>query len=161
MTQCNIVLFEPEIPANTGNIARTCVGFNMRLHLIKPYGFDINEKTVKRAGLDYWKFLDLKEYDNFDEFLKLNKNASIFPITKFGNNLINEIGFNNRKNVYFLFGKETKGLPKEILEKYKDNSILIPIINIRSLNLSNVVAIIANNFQMENNYKGLDRIINR
>lgn len=155
-SKCHIVLFQPEIPSNTGNIARTCVGFDLTLHLIKPYGFNLNEKNVRRAGLDYWKFLKLKEYDDFSDFLEKNLKAKIFIITKFGDKFLNEVSFPIDVDTYFLFGQETKGLPKEIMELYKNNAIRIPMINIRSFNLSNVVAMVANHYQMTTNYLGLN-----
>lgn len=152
----NIVLFEPEIPQNVGNISRTCVGMNCKLHLIKPYGFIMDDKKLKRAGLDYWDNLDLSEYESIDDFFTKNKNIeNIFIISRHGKKTLKNIDFKN-KDVFVIFGKESSGLPKEIMEKYINSSIRIPTINVRSLNLSNCVAIIAHNYSMQNDYDGLD-----
>lgn len=137
----NIVLFEPEIPYNTGNIGRSCVLTNSKLHLIKPLGFSIDEKQVKRAGLDYWKYVDLTIWENFEEFEKANPKGNFhFATTKCENNY-SEVTY--EKDDFIIFGPESRGLPKEILEKYKDRCITIPMIPMgRSLNLSNSAAII-------------------
>lgn len=157
----NIVLYEPEIPQNVGNISRTCVGMNCVLHLIKPYGFIIDDKKLRRAGINYWNYLKLFEYNSFEEFLKknnLDKNGNdnnIFIITRHGRKTLKNINF-KLENVYIIFGKESSGLPEKIMRKYINNSIRIPTINVRSLNLSNCVAIISHNYSMQNDYKGLD-----
>ncbi len=158
----NIVLFEPEIPANTGNIARTCVAFNCKLHLIRPYGFTLNDKTLKRAGIDYWKDLKYFEYDCFDDFLNKNKNFenNFYIITRHGKNNPDTIKINNDLNkseTFFIFGKESSGLPETIMNKYLSNSIRIPSINVRSMNLSNCVAIIAYHYSILNDFDSLDR----
>ena len=139
----NIVLYQPEIPQNTGNIARTCVVTGAHLHLIKPYGFVINDRTIKRAGLDYWEYLNIHEYDDFDDFLKKNHDACIYPVTTQANRFYTEMTYSN--DDYFLFGRETSGLPSFIHKTYKENRIRIPMQNeeyARCLNLSNSVAII-------------------
>lgn len=159
----NIVLFEPEIPENTGNIGRNCVGFNAKLHLIKPYGFILNDKSVKRAGLDYWKYLQYQEYDDWYEFESKNlvnkKNIKFYLLTKYGKNSVLDINLmdnNNLTDVYLIFGKESKGIDKKILDKYFDKTFYIPMNqNIRSFNLSNCVAIVSNEYHRQNNYKNV------
>lgn len=155
----NIVLFEPEIPENTGNISRNCVGFNAKLHMIKPYGFILNEKSVKRAGLDYWKKLKLFEYDSWDSFEKnnINEHSKIFLSSKRGN--INSINLNLKisninEEIFLVFGKESTGISKQILEKYKNNTFFIPMNeNVRSFNLSNCVSILSYEFHRQNEFK--------
>jgi len=137
----NIVLLEPEIPQNTGNIARTCVATGVKLHLIEPLGFFIDEKSVKRAGLDYWKHLDVTTYINFDAFLEANPDAKLFMATTKAKQTYSEVSYT--ENCFIMFGKESAGIPEEILVNYSNTSIRIPMIGaIRSLNLSNSVAII-------------------
>lgn len=155
----NIVLFQPEIPENTGNIARNCVGFNATLHLIRPYGFILNEKKVRRAGLDYWDNLKLVQYDDwkdFEEKTKIDKD-NIFLITKFASKELSEINeskLNIDKDIYFVFGRETKGLPEEITNKYFDQRIKINMNNnVRSFNLSNCVSIVSYNYHRITNFK--------
>ncbi|MCI6610456.1 MAG: tRNA (cytidine(34)-2'-O)-methyltransferase [Ezakiella sp.] len=138
----NIVFFEPEIPYNTGAIARTCALTNTRLHLIKPLGFDINEKAVKRAGLDYWPLVDLNVYENFEEFLEINPKITLYCATTKGQKLYCDVQFKDED--FIMFGRETAGLPKEIMKKYHDYLITIPMIPElkRSLNLANSANII-------------------
>ena len=137
----NIVLHEPEMPANTGNIGRTCVAAGARLHLIEPLGFNINEKMLKRAGLDYWDKLDVIIYDNFEDFMKKNPEAKIYMATTKAPHTYTEVSY--EPNCYIMFGKESAGIPEEILVEHQDTSIRIPMIgDIRSLNLSNSVAIV-------------------
>lgn len=137
----NIVLVEPEIPQNTGNIARTCAATGMRLHIVEPIGFDISEKAVRRAGLDYWKYLDLTVYKNYTEFLEKNSGDFYFCTTK-GKHIYSDADLTS-DNLYLIFGKETKGLDEHLLKDNYDKCIRIPMINdARSLNLSNSVAII-------------------
>ncbi len=138
----NIVLFEPEIPQNTGNIARTCVLTSSKLHLIKPLGFDISEKNVKRAGLDYWKDLNLEVHDNYYDFKKKYGCNNIYIATTHGKKYYHEVKY--KKDDFILFGRESSGLPDYIREENIDNSIRIPIISTstRSLNLANSVSII-------------------
>lgn len=137
----NIVLHEPEIPANTGNIGRTCVATGARLHLIEPMGFRINEKEVRRAGLDYWDKLDVTIYDSYSDFLEKNPNAKIFMATTKAKHKYTDVTF--EEDCYIMFGKESAGIPEEILIKHPDTSIRIPMIGeVRSLNLSNSVAIV-------------------
>ncbi|AQR97547.1 tRNA (cytidine(34)-2'-O)-methyltransferase [Clostridium saccharoperbutylacetonicum] len=137
----NIVLYQPEIPQNTGNIARTCVLTNSKLHLIKPLGFEINEKQVKRAGLDYWKDLDLEIHESYDEFMKKYGDKKIYLSTTHAEAHFDEICF--QEGDFIMFGRETCGVPEEV---HKENiGFRIPMIksSTRSLNLSNTVAIVA------------------
>ena len=137
----HIALFSPEIPANTGNIGRICVGCSSRLHLIKPFRFLINDKYLKRAGLDYWQDLDLVYHDNLDDFLANFDDANIYFCSTKGKQNYSEINY-QRQDV-FLFGPETKGLPDWLLEKYREKTIRIPMSDkIRSINLANSVAVI-------------------
>lgn len=137
----NIVLLEPEIPQNAGNIARTCAVTGSVLHLIKPLGFSVDDKHLKRAGLDYWHYLDIRYYDDFEDFLKKNNNPKIFMATTKSKKLYTEVSYD--KDSFIMFGKESAGIPEEILLNYKDTSIRIPMFgDTRSLNLSNSVAII-------------------
>lgn len=137
----NIVLLEPEIPANTGNIGRTCVATGSRLHLIKPLGFSLDEKELKRAGLDYWKNLDVTVYENFSDFLEKNPGAVPFMATTKAKKIYTEVSYPD--NGYIMFGKESAGIPEEILVEYEETSVRIPMNeDIRSLNLSNSVAIV-------------------
>lgn len=137
----NIVLFEPEIPANTGNIGRTCVATGTRLHLIEPLGFALSDRMVKRAGMDYWEQLDVTRYKSFEDFLERNPNAKIYMATTKGHKVYSEASF--EKDAYIMFGPESRGIPEEILVDYEDTCIRIPMSDkIRSLNLSNSVAIV-------------------
>lgn len=137
----NIVLFQPEIPANTGNIGRTCVATNTRLHLIEPLGFRLNEKEVKRAGMDYWEHLDVTRYINYEDFLAKNPGAKIWMATTKAKHVYTEVEFG--PNDYIMFGKESAGIPEEILVENEETCIRIPMLpKIRSLNLSNSVSIV-------------------
>lgn len=142
----NIVLVEPEIPSNTGNISRTCSVTGAALHLVHPLGFDISEKQVKRAGLDYWSELELYEYDSFDEVRKKYPGGSFFYCSTKAKKTYSEADYKNDANdeIFLVFGKETKGLPEDLLKENYESCIRIPMReNMRSLNLSNSVAIIA------------------
>lgn len=137
----NIVLFQPEIPANTGNIGRTCVATNTRLHLIEPLGFRLNEKELKRAGMDYWEHLDVTTYINYEEFLEKNPNAKIWMATTKAKHVYTDVSFG--PDDYIMFGKESAGIPEEILVENEETCIRIPMLEkIRSLNLSNSVSIV-------------------
>ena len=152
----NIVLFEPEIPANTGNIGRTCVATGTRLHLIEPLGFRLDEKEIKRAGLDYWSELDVTVYPNFGDFLEKNPDAKIYMATTKALNVYTEVSY--EPNAYIMFGKESAGIPEEILLHNKENAIRIPMIGeIRSLNLSNSVSIVLYEALRQNNFEGMKR----
>ena len=159
----HIVLVEPEIPQNTGNIARTCAIIGAKLHLVKPLGFEISDKYLKRAGLDYWDKLDMEIHESFDEFLrKYNpENSNMFFVTTKGTNCYTDVDYNKFDEVFMLFGKETKGLPESILKKYLGNTVRIPMReNFRSLNLSNSVAIVAYEMLRQNEFKNLQETSN-
>ena len=157
----HIVLVEPEIPQNTGNIARTCAAIGAKLHLVYPLGFNISEKQVKRAGLDYWNKLEIEEHINYKEFLnkyKPEENNMFFVTTK-GKHVYSDVNYSDMEDVYILFGKETKGLPEDILKTHLDQTIRIPMREtIRSLNLSNSVAIVAYEIFKQQNFGGLEKI---
>lgn len=137
----NIVLLEPEIPANTGNIGRTCVASGARLHLIEPMGFRITQKEVKRAGLDYWDKLDVTVYDSYEDFVRKNPDAKIYMATTKAKHIYTEVLY--EQDCYIMFGKESAGIPENILVEHPENCIRIPMIgDIRSLNLGNSVAIV-------------------
>ncbi len=139
MSKINIVMVEPEIPQNTGNVARTCAATGARLHLVGPMGFKIDDKKLKRAGLDYWQYLDITYYENLDEFFGKNQGDFFFFTTK-ARQTHSDVEYPD--NCYLIFGKETKGLPEELLLKNPDSCVRIPMANdIRSLNLSNSAAI--------------------
>ena len=141
MAKLNIVLFEPEIPANTGNIGRTCVATGTRLHLIEPLGFSLSEKALKRAGMDYWPHLDVTTYLDFDDFLAKNPGAKIYMATTKARQVYTDVHY--EPDCYIMFGKESAGIPEEILKEHPDTAVRIPMLDeIRSLNLSNSVAII-------------------
>lgn len=147
----NIVLHEPEIPANTGNIGRTCVAAGAKLHLIEPLGFRIDEKAVKRAGLDYWDKLDVTVYDDYNDFLKRNPGAKIYMATTKAHHTYADVHY--EPDCFIMFGKESAGIPEEILIDNPDTCIRIPMINdIRSLNLSNSVAIVLYEALRQNNF---------
>ena len=147
----NIVLFEPEIPANTGNIGRTCVATGTRLHLIEPLGFRLNEKSIKRAGMDYWEHLDVTRYMNFEEFLEKNPGAKIYMATTKGQHVYSDVNY--EPDCYIMFGKESAGIPEEILVQHPENCIRIPMLSeIRSLNLSNSVAVVLYEALRQNNF---------
>ena len=150
----NIVLHEPEIPANTGNIGRTCVATGVRLHLIEPLGFKLTEKALKRAGMDYWKDLDVTTYIDFDDFLSRNPGAKIYMATTKAQKMYTEVAY--EPDCYIMFGKESAGIPEEILVKYQENCVRIPMIgDIRSLNLGNSVAVILYEALRQNGFEGM------
>jgi len=154
----NIVLVEPEIPQNTGNIARTCAATGGKLHLVKPLGFEITDKYLKRAGLDYWDKLEIEEHNNFEEFLNKyspETNSMFFVSTK-ATHCYSDIDYTKYDEVFLLFGKETKGLPENILKKYINQTIRIPMKEgIRSLNLSNSVSIVIYEVLRQNSFSQL------
>ena len=150
----NIVLVEPEIPQNTGNIARTCAATGSRLHLVRPLGFEIDDKKLKRAGLDYWHLLDITFYDAIDDFFSKNSGNFYFASTK---SLHRHSDVQFKDGDYILFGKETKGLDEKLLKDNKDKCIRIPMIeDARSLNLSNSVAVVIYEALRQNNYFDLE-----
>ena len=152
----NIVLLEPEIPHNTGNIARTCALTNTSLHLVRPLGFSVDDKHLKRAGLDYWGLVDIHYYDNFDELLEKYPDGDFYYATTKASK--NHCEFAYMDDTFFVFGKETKGLPKEVLDKNWERAIRIPMIGDikRSLNLSNSVNIIIYEALRQLSFLGLD-----
>ena len=154
----NIVLVEPEIPQNTGNIARTCAAIGSKLHLVHPLGFDISEKQVKRAGLDYWDKLEIEEHESLDKFLEkydISKKTMYLVSTK-ATHVYSDVDYADKEEVFLLFGKETKGLPESLLKDNLDKTIRIPMgYNIRSLNLSNSVAIVAYEVMKQCSFCGL------
>ena len=151
----NIVMVEPEIPQNTGNVARTCAATGARLHLVKPMGFEIDDKKLKRAGLDYWHLLDITYYESLDEFMEIHKDDTMFYFTTKAPRSYTEIDYPD--DVYLLFGKETKGLPENLLaEHYDDRCVRIPMIDeARSLNLSNAIAIATYEFLRQKDFDKL------
>jgi len=150
----NIVLLEPEIPANTGNIGRTCVATGSTLHLIRPLGFSIDEKAVRRAGLDYWQYLDLRLYDDYADFCKKNPDAKIFYATTKGRHVYSDVSYG--QNDFIMFGKESAGIPEEILVQHPDECIRIPMIgDIRSLNLGNSVCTVLYEALRQNNFENM------
>ncbi|MCU6746208.1 tRNA (cytidine(34)-2'-O)-methyltransferase [Faecalicatena acetigenes] len=151
----NIVLHEPEIPANTGNIGRTCVATNTRLHLIEPLGFKLNEKALKRAGMDYWKDLDVRTYIDFEDFRQQNPGAKIYMATTKAPKVYTEVSY--EPDCYIMFGKESAGIPEEILVEYRENCVRIPMVGeIRSLNLGNSVAILLYEALRQQDFAGME-----
>ncbi len=151
----NIVLHEPEIPANTGNIGRTCVATGTSLHLIRPLGFEINEKQLKRAGLDYWDKLDLHIYDSYEDFLAQNPGAKVYMATTKAHQMYTEVSYD--PDCFIMFGKESAGIPEEILVDHEADCVRIPMgYDIRSLNLSNSVAVILYEALRQNAFSSME-----
>lgn len=151
----NIVLHEPEIPANTGNIGRTCVAAGARLHLIEPLGFKLSEKNLKRAGMDYWDKLDVTTYIDYGDFLERNPSAKLYMATTKAPKLYTEVCY--EPDCYIMFGKESAGIPEEILVNHKEECIRIPMLgDIRSLNLGNSAAVILYEALRQNGFAGLE-----
>ena len=152
----NIVLYEPEIPQNTGNIMRSCVATGAYLHLIEPLGFKLDEKNIKRSGVNYIDKLEYKVYPNYEEFLKENKGTFYF-LTRYGHKPDTSFDYSNpEENIYFVFGKESTGIPKKILKENLDHCMRMPMTkNVRSLNLSNTVAIMLYEALRQQNYPNL------
>ena len=150
----NIVLYEPEIPANTGNIGRTCVVTGTRLHLIEPLGFSLAEKDLKRAGLDYWKDLDVTVYSDYQDFLNRNPGAKVYYASTKVRHIYTEVAYG--PDDYLMFGKESAGIPEEILVQHPNETVRIPMNpNLRSLNLSNSVAILLYEALRQQNFPGM------
>ena len=150
----NVVLVEPEIPANTGNIARTCAASGTALHLVRPFGFSLDDRQLKRAGLDYWHLLDINYYDSFSELFEKHRDAKFFFATTKGGQVYS--GFDIPDGSFLVFGKETKGLPEELLCAHPERCVRIPMReNKRSLNLSNSVAIGVYEVLRQKNFAGL------
>jgi tRNA (cytidine/uridine-2'-O-)-methyltransferase len=154
MNKLNIVLLEPEIPQNTGNIARTCSASGASLHMIKPFGFKIDDAKLKRAGMDYWYHLDIHYYENIDEFFEKNPDANFYLFTKKASKRYTDITYDDK--VFFFFGRESCGLPEPLLEKYEDRCLRIPMKEgLRSLNQSNSVAIAVYEYLRQHDFDGL------
>ncbi|MCJ1656044.1 tRNA (uridine(34)/cytosine(34)/5-carboxymethylaminomethyluridine(34)-2'-O)-methyltransferase TrmL [Staphylococcus sp. NRL 16/872] len=152
----HIVLFQPEIPANTGNIARTCAGTNTNLHLIKPLGFSTDDKMLKRAGLDYWEHVNITYHESIEDFFEAT-DGEYYLLTKFGKQIYSDFNFNKPDtDLFFIFGRETTGLPDWVKEKYADTALRIPMSDhIRSLNLSNTAALLIYEALRQQNFPGL------
>lgn len=152
----NVVLFEPEIPQNTGNIMRTCAATKTKLHLIKPLGFSLDEKVIKRSGANYINECDYTVYENWDDFLSKN-NGEFYFLTRYGRRPHSSFDYSDRsKNIYLVFGKESTGIPKEILKNHLDTCLRVPMSDkVRALNLSNTVAIMVYEVLRQQNYPGL------
>lgn len=155
----NIVLFEPEIPGNTGNIMRTCAGTGVKLHLIEPLGFSLSDNYIKRSGANYIEHCDYTLYDDFNDFMSKNENGKYYFLTRYGKKPHSEFDYSNKEdNIYLIFGKESTGIPKEILKGHLDMCMRIPMNDqIRSLNLSNTVAIMLYEVLRQQDYPNLLR----
>ncbi len=152
----NIVLVEPEIPQNTGNIVRTCAATGTRLHIVKPMGFEIDDKKLKRAGLDYWHFLNIQYYENLDDFFEKNKDGRFFYLSSKAPTAYTEVNY--KDNDFLLFGKETKGLPEKLLMEHPERAVRIPMISsARCLNLSNSAAIVVYEALRQQNFASLTK----
>lgn len=155
MSQINIVLYCPEIPQNTGNISRTCAVTGARLHIIKPIGFEISDRTLKRAGLDYWDKLDVTYYEDYSDFLDKNPTAELYFFSAHAELCHTDVAYPD--NVFLVFGRESVGLPRELIENNPDRSIRIPMRKtLRCLNLSNSVAIAVYEVLRQNDFGGLE-----
>jgi len=153
----NIVLVEPEIPQNTGNIVRTCAATGCKLHLVRPLGFDVSDKYLKRAGLDYWYLVDISYYDSIEEVFEKNKDATFYFYSTKAKYTHSDVSY--KEGDFLVFGKETKGLPEELLKEKYDSAVRIPMIGeARSLNLSNSVAIAVYEAWRQNGFKDLEKI---
>ncbi|CAI8775770.1 putative tRNA (cytidine(34)-2'-O)-methyltransferase [Bacillus velezensis] len=153
----HVVLYQPEIPANTGNIARTCAATDTTLHLIRPLGFSTDDKMLKRAGLDYWEFVNVVYHDSLEELFEAYENGKFFFITKFGKKPHTSFDYSNtEEDFFFVFGRETSGLPKELIENNMDRCLRLPMTeHVRSLNLSNTAAILVYEALRQQNYRDL------
>ncbi|WP_285768511.1 tRNA (uridine(34)/cytosine(34)/5-carboxymethylaminomethyluridine(34)-2'-O)-methyltransferase TrmL [Peribacillus sp. SI8-4] len=154
----HVVLYQPQIPANTGNIARTCAGTDTSLHLIRPLGFSTDDKQLKRAGLDYWENVKIHYYDSLEEFFEKNAGGEYYYLTKFGEQPHSSFDYSDLDSeIYFIFGRETTGLPKELIQENMDRCLRIPMTDhIRSLNLSNTAAILVYEALRQQDYRQLD-----
>ncbi len=158
--ELNIVMVEPEIPQNTGNVVRTCAAIGANLHLVYPLGFDISDKYLKRAGLDYWDKMNIEYHDSLDEFLAKYppEENNMFFTSKKAKNVYSEVNYKDMDKIFLLFGKETKGLPEDLLQKYPDKSIRIPMREgLRCLNQSNSVAIVSYEAQRQHGFEELEK----
>ena len=157
--QNHIVLFEPQIPQNTGNLARTCAATNSPLHIIKPMGFPIDDRKMKRAGLDYWDKLDISFYESLDDFMK-RMDGRLYLISKFAEKVYSEENFAAEGPYYFMFGREDKGLPEDFMRQHPEKALRIPMNDqhVRSLNVSNTVCMIVYEALRQQNFAGLDLV---
>ncbi len=153
----HVVLYQPEIPANTGNIARTCAATNTTLHLIRPLGFSTDDKMLKRAGLDYWEFVNVVYHDSLEELFKAYEKGQFFFITKFGQQPHTSFDYTDLdEDYFFVFGRETSGLPKDLIQNNMDRCLRLPMTeHVRSLNLSNTAAILVYEALRQQNYRDL------
>lgn len=157
----HIVMVEPEIPQNTGNVARTCAATGAKLHLVHPLGFKIDDKSVKRAGLDYWDKVEIEEHNSLGEFLEKYRpeERNMFFVTTKGKHVYSQANYKEMEEVFLLFGKETKGLPEDLLQRYIGKTIRIPMRpTLRSLNLANSVNIVLYDVFRQKNFEGLEEI---
>lgn len=155
----HIVLYKPQIPPNTGNVSRTCAGTDTHLHLIEPLGFSTDDKALKRAGLDYWHDLKLTYHRNLRSFLEYAKEGELYLVSKFARHTYSEVNYTDTsKDHYFIFGKETTGLPEKFMREYEENCIRIPMndTHVRSLNLSNTANIVLYEALRQQNFNDLD-----
>jgi tRNA (cytidine/uridine-2'-O-)-methyltransferase len=154
----HVVLYQPQIPSNTGNIARTCAATDSELHLIRPLGFSTDDKMLKRAGLDYWEFVKIHYYDSLEEFFEKNEGGEFFYLTKFGQKPHTTFDYSDKnKEHYFIFGRETTGLPKDLIREQHERCLRIPMTDkVRSLNLSNTAAILVYEALRQQDYRSLD-----
>ena len=156
--QNHIVLFQPQIPQNTGNIARTCAATNSPLHIIRPMAFPIDDRKMKRAGLDYWDKLDVRFYDSLEEFMEAARDGQVHLVSKFANQTYSDVSYQDGKSHYFLFGREDKGLPEDFMRQHEEKVIRIPMNDehVRSLNVSNTVCMIVYEALRQQGFKGLE-----
>ena len=156
--QNHIVLFQPQIPQNTGNIARTCAATNSPLHIIRPMAFPIDDRKMKRAGLDYWDKLDVRFYDSLEECMEAARDGQVHLVSKFANQTYSDVSYQDGKSHYFLFGREDKGLPEEFMRQHEEKAIRIPMNDehVRSLNVSNTVCMIVYEALRQQGFKGLE-----
>ena len=156
--QNHIVLFQPQIPQNTGNIARPCAATNSPLHIIRPMAFPIDDRKMKRAGLDYWDKLDVRFYDSLEEFMEAARDGQVHLVSKFANQTYSDVSYQDGKSHYFLFGREDKGLPEDFMRQHEEKAIRIPMNDehVRSLNVSNTVCMIVYEALRQQGFKGLE-----
>ncbi|HEL1585962.1 TPA: tRNA (cytidine(34)-2'-O)-methyltransferase [Streptococcus suis] len=156
----HVVLFQPQIPPNTGNIARTCAATNSPLHIIKPMGFPIDDRKMKRAGLDYWDKLDVRFYDSLDEFMEKAEQGQVHLVTKFADQTYSDKSYSSDQTHYFVFGREDTGLPEEFMRRHAEKAIRIPMNDehVRSLNVSNTVCMVVYEALRQQDFAGLELV---
>ncbi|HEL2057777.1 TPA: tRNA (cytidine(34)-2'-O)-methyltransferase [Streptococcus suis] len=156
----HVVLFQPQIPQNTGNIARTCAATNSPLHIIKPMGFPIDDRKMKRAGLDYWDKLDVRFYDSLDEFMEKAEQGQVHLVTKFADKTYSDESYSSDQTHYFVFGREDTGLPEEFMRRHPEKAIRIPMNDehVRSLNVSNTVCMVVYEALRQQDFAGLELV---